>query len=581
MADADTPADAPTSPSEEAAAQLAAQATKIVTQVELATRRKVREENKQRRDEIKKRSADKAAGQRPWEIGLQVSREGAMLPWVSNGVTILRNHEDWRDILAFDALSRRTIFTAEPPLAPDDRLPPDAMYPHPLDDGDYTRVNNWLERSEYKVSLSRSDLRDSVDAAARRNTVHPIRNYFDELIWDRAERVDTWLTEYLGVRTYDCALPGSHPLPPEFECHAAPADPDDMLETMLAHRECPAHRHAEYVRLVGRYWLVSAVARATRSPCKADAMLILEGPQYLGKSMALRTLASPDWFLDSEVKIDGGKESFMQLHGKWIIEFAELAALRGADIERLKQFLSLQSDEYVPKWGRERISVPRECVFAGTCNDAKFLRDSTGGRRFWPVTAMSIDLERIAQDRDQLWAEAVHIYRGAETCQQDALRLHGPELISSMDLCQNGTPHRCHRHRWWPSPQEQETLFAPQQSARYVSDPWEDIIEEWCAADENQVFQRAAPDGSMELRITRAQVRKTILGLDAAQLPPGMGQRIEKAMGRVGFTEAQRGPRGKRARFWVRPVPSQTQGQEAPPAYGQQDLANLTDPQDF
>ena len=60
---------------------------------------------------------------------------------------------------------------------------------------------------------------------------------------------------------------------------------------------------------------------------------------------------------------------------------------------------------------RRTAAFPRSCVFFGTTNDATFLRDQTGGRRFWPVDlgkgkptkSVFRDLEN---EVDQIWAEA-------------------------------------------------------------------------------------------------------------------------------------------------------------------------------
>lgn len=75
----------------------------------------------------------------------------------------------------------------------------------------------------------------------------------------------------------------------------------------------------------------------------------------------------------------------MQLHGLWCVELAELDALKHSDGARLKAFMTRTNDRYRPPFGRSVVDVPRQRVFAGTANEDEYLRDPTGGRRFWPV----------------------------------------------------------------------------------------------------------------------------------------------------------------------------------------------------
>jgi predicted P-loop ATPase len=166
---------------------------------------------------------------------------------------------------------------------------------------------------------------------------------------------------------------------------------------------------------VGSRFLISAVARIYRPGCKADYALILEGRQGLGKSTALRVLFDGDdrgWFTD-EIADIGSKDSAIQLRGAWIVELAELDAMKRADVSRLKAFISRTNDRYRPPYGRTVVDVPRQCVFAGSVNDDEYLRDSTGGRRFWPVKCADekCDVRGLHQAREQIWAEAVARYR--------------------------------------------------------------------------------------------------------------------------------------------------------------------------
>jgi putative DNA primase/helicase len=138
-------------------------------------------------------------------------------------------------------------------------------------------------------------------------------------------------------------------------------------------------------------------------------MPVLEGEQGTGKSTAIRYLFGDRFFIDHLPDFHS-KDSFQQLQGAWCIEVAELAALTKAEVKDVKQFLSRLVDKFRPPYGRNPIQVPRRTVFWGTVNPEEgqgYLKDPTGGRRFWPVETTAIDLAAILLDRDQLWAEAV------------------------------------------------------------------------------------------------------------------------------------------------------------------------------
>jgi predicted P-loop ATPase len=146
---------------------------------------------------------------------------------------------------------------------------------------------------------------------------------------------------------------------------------------------------------------------------KVDTVLCLEGAQGLGKSTALRVLASP-WFCDSKIDI-ANKDSWALAAEFWLIELAEAEGMTRAQAEALKGFFSKRDDTYRPPYGRTNATTLRRALFAVTTNAQRFLRfDPTGYRRFWPVTCGKLDLAALRADRDQILAEAVAAYRAGE-----------------------------------------------------------------------------------------------------------------------------------------------------------------------
>lgn len=169
-------------------------------------------------------------------------------------------------------------------------------------------------------------------------------------------------------------------------------------------------KDSAYVRAVTRKSFTAAVARAMVPGCKFDNMVILTGPQGLGKSTLFDKM-SRGWFNDS-IRTFEGKDASELLQGVWLVEVAELDAFRKTDIARIKQFLSLRADRYRAAYGRHVKEIPRCCVFFGTCNEFEFLQDTTGNRRFWPVVTGEVKSEKsVFRDLTdeviaQIWAEA-------------------------------------------------------------------------------------------------------------------------------------------------------------------------------
>lgn len=230
----------------------------------------------------------------------------------------------------------------------------------------------------YHVFFSDRVYRTAFSTAVMSRKYHPIKIYLENLPeWDKTPRVDELLINYLG------------------------ADDND------------------YVRAVTRKLLVAAIKRIYRPGCKFDNILVLQGPEGIGKSTLIAKLGG-DWFSDSISMSDARdvKTAAERLKGSWIIEFAELKGLRDSSSDYIKAFLSRQDDRYRASYARNVESHPRQCVFFGTTNDDGYLNDPTSARRFWPVP---VEGEKIAnswditeEERAQIWAEALVYYKAKE-----------------------------------------------------------------------------------------------------------------------------------------------------------------------
>jgi hypothetical protein len=200
-----------------------------------------------------------------------------------------------------------------------------------LDDAAVLRLWLTIDR-EFRFKPTKDFFYDVLVDEARVHSYHPVRIFLDECQrqWDSINRVDTWLTTYLGAE--DTA----------------------------------------YIRAVGRLFLIAAVRRIRKPGCKFDEMPVLESEQGKGKSSALAILAyNPDWFTDTVSLNADSKKIIEQTRGKWIAEIAELVGGTKAEIESIKAFLSRQVDASRMAYGRMTEHVQRAFVCAGTTNSER------------------------------------------------------------------------------------------------------------------------------------------------------------------------------------------------------------------
>ncbi|KKK70105.1 hypothetical protein LCGC14_2927330, partial [marine sediment metagenome] len=239
----------------------------------------------------------------------------------SNYIHYLRFHPDWKGIFMFNEFSLEITLVKCPPWENEKNF-----VPRPLIDEDITFCQANIEH--FGLSPKIDSMRKAIHAAATKNSVHPAREYFNGLKWDGTERLNNWLTYYLGVEP------------------------------------------SEFASIVGRKWMIAAVRRVFQPGCKFDTMLILEGKQNIGKSLALRELATFNgvaYFTDDIGDIQR-KEAAMTMHGVLIVELSELDALSKAEISHVKAWITRQEDHYRAPYAAVIRRAPRQCVLAGTVN---------------------------------------------------------------------------------------------------------------------------------------------------------------------------------------------------------------------
>jgi len=384
-------------------------------------------------------------------------QDGTVLSNLANALLALREDPAWDGVFSYDKMEVSALLN-KPIVRADGTAAIEGPFPRPVTDNDVGAVQEWLQIAGLP-KLSKDTTHQAVDMQAVAAGFHPVRDYLAALTWDGIprlagglngdfERIEPWLARYLGA--------------------------DDT----------------PYVTHIGVMFMTAMVARVFNPGCKADYMLILEGEQGIRKSTACGILAGK-WFSDNMPENVAGKDASQHLKGKWLIEIAELHAMNRADATALKAFITRTIEKYRPSYGRKDVHEPRQCLFIGTTNKAVYLRDETGGRRFWPVkvgVTHELDTDALIRDRDQLFAEAVHLFKSGKT--------------------------------WWPDSSFEAEHIAPQQAARFETDAWEDRIHEFL---------------SDKGRVTVLDVAQHGLSMEVAKLGTMEQRRITTILERLGW----------------------------------------------
>lgn len=306
-----------------------------------------------------------AADDENWQTLLELDKQGKVKDTMANIAAIVSHDENLKSIVYNEFKGCIDV------IGP---LPWKQVKPG-FNDSDVANAKLYFERV-YGI-WSPTKFKDALLAVvAAERIYHPIKNYFAGLTWDGVPRLDSLLIDYCGAE--------DNP----------------------------------YTRAVTRKTLCAAVARVYEPGRKFDSILVLSGPQGIGKSTFFAKLGGA-WYSDSLAISDmKDKTAAEKLQGYWILELGELAGIKKVDVETVKSFVTRVDDKYRQAYGMVVESHPRSCIIVGTTNsESGFLRDITGNRRFWPVQVSEHgshhpwDLEEI----DQVWAEAIQAYKDGES----------------------------------------------------------------------------------------------------------------------------------------------------------------------
>nr|UWD72632.1 MAG: virulence-associated protein E [Bacteriophage sp.] len=298
------------------------------------------------------------------ELVWDLDGKGNKLVTVNNFVNAFKSDPLLNGLLAYDMLKETIVFT-RPSFTAKGSKKGDLV-----NDTDISIIKGRIERMHGIYNDAK--LNDAIEQVSSDNAFHPIKLYLESLTWDGVPRIDTFLVDYMGA--------------------------EDNA----------------YTREAFRKMLLAAVTRIYEPGRKFDTALVFYSEQGVGKSTLIQRL-SKGWFNDSLTNLSG-KESYEAIRFAWLVELAELSALRKSDVEAVKNFISKREDTYRGAYARRVKTHKRQCVFFGSTNDDEFLKDATGNRRFFPVSVKRTRKTRIIFEPefdaivDQLWAEAMEGY---------------------------------------------------------------------------------------------------------------------------------------------------------------------------
>lgn len=413
-----------------------------------------------------------------WRKRLVLDRNRKPIAAPHNMMLILEHDPDLVGLFWLDEFGNRVVLDRAPPWAGGTR--------EEFTEVDALELSAWLgDPLRYEMTVGVNLVLQSVEAIARRCKRHPVREYLDGLKWDGVPRIGGLFVDLFSSEDSD------------------------------------------YTRGVALCVMVAAVSRILwfdpKQPSKAskvDFMLVMEGGQGGGKTTAVLELFGAEWYTEA-TESPGHKDFYQTLRGRWGVEIGEMDSFNKADETKVKQAITTRFDVYRPSYGRTARSFRRECIFVGTTNKDDWQRDVTGARRFLPLKVGQVNIPQLVAIRDQLWAEAVQLFRDG--------------------------------FEWWQLPADAKR----EQDARYQEDSWMEPIAKWLAGkghvdSYNNVTVRDPISGEVG-ECSSSDLLWRALGIDTARHSKQDQMRAANVMSRLGWPKFRPMRYGTRVWTWYRP----------------------------
>jgi putative DNA primase/helicase len=392
----------------------------------------------------------------------------------ANALRIIVGHDDYAGRIWLDEFSQRLMIT-------------DKGVDRMFSDTDAMHCLVWMQDTLQLQKMPMSAVQRAAILVGERNKRHPVKAWLETLAWDGIERLPHFISDVFG------------------------AD------------------QSPYTAAVGRCWLVAMVSRIYNPGGQADNVPVFEGSQGLRKSTALRALVGEEWFLESVRNPIKDPDKFSQsLQGKWLVEIPEIDRVGGrfGSLDDLTGMITIRKDTYRMPYARSFMDFPRQTILAGTTNVTQWNPDQTGGRRYWPITCKSVNVDFIRENREQLFAEALARYKRGES--------------------------------WWDVP---DVDAKEAQSRRRIADEWEQIIERYEYHYCNRDDWREGPQWVARLlpleEMTVGDILENALGIPIGKWTNSDQVRVAKCLTAMGWHQVMGRVEGRRVRLYRKKTPPQ------------------------
>lgn len=393
--------------------------------------------------------------------GFERNKMGVILATVGNVAKAAASPQASRRRLRYDTFRAELVIASV-----------DAEDWRPFEDADAVDMRIALAEIGFEP-VGKELMRDAIVLAARDQRFDTATHWLEEIVpaWDGVERIARFYPDYFQT--------------------------DDT----------------PYTRACGEYVWTAHAGRVLDPGCQADMAPVLVGKQGLRKSSGVAAISpAEDFFAKIDLDLKDADLS-RKLRGLLVGELDELKGLATREGDAIRAWITKRFERWTPKYQEYDARFPRRLILHGTSNKEDFLADETGERRWLPMFVRGlVDVDRIAADRAQLWAEGRERFKAGGVAWEAAERLAKAE----------------HHH------------FK-------AHDPWEGPVGRWL---DNEETDGAAPrygrNGvSTEVVLTMA------LGMEAARLGKREEMRVAAVLKALGMERTQRKIGGRNLKVWI------------------------------
>ena len=305
-----------------------------------------------------------------------------------NAYTILTNHPDAVDALAYNEFTSRIVYLKRPAWW-QEGIPFDAS--KPVDNSDITDILLWLQSTFKGYDLHFQKLNRVVNRVAMLNSFNPVLDWIKECH-------EKWISNGRINRLSGPAL--IETTKKVFRSYVAQMVPDDR-DIMQ-----------DLVPIYFRNQLGTLVRRVKEPGCQVDTMVMLIGRQGLNKSKYGPTLVGNELYNQHLSTADKMADIARSMEDYVIGEMNEMSTIRKSDVETAKALISTSRIVFIPKYSNYKTEAKVNWIYVGTSNKIGILRDHEN-RRFWVIEVLEpINIEWLAENRDELIGEAYEMFCG-------------------------------------------------------------------------------------------------------------------------------------------------------------------------